>query len=383
MMKHTISMALASILIFGCGQGTNKNKELSTTIHKRDSIQTQIDSLKGELRLLDNAIAEIDPEQKKYRREIFVSTQKITPSQFEHYFQAHGTVAAENNILITPEMPGTIKSIHVKEGEAVKSGQMLISLNTDIIDGSINEANTALDLAKDIYKRQEKLWAKEIGSEIQLLEAKNRKESLEQRLKTLSAQREKSIITAPSTGTIDEILPRIGEMVSPAMPVLRMVNLSSVYIKSDISENYLKSIQKEDPVQIEFPSLDINTEAKINQVGNFINPENRTFKIRVEIENNEKLYKPNLLAIISIRDFQQDSAIAVPSEYIMADANAKQYVFIVFEENKTTRAKKTYIETGPTHNGQTLIINGLKENDLLITEGARSVTDNEIVTIIE
>ena len=383
MMRHTIKIALASIMVFGCGQESNENKELSKTIQKRDSIQTQIDSLKGEVRLLDNEIAELDPEQKKYRREIFVSAEKVTPAKFEHYFQVHGTIAAENNILITPEIPGTIENIRVKEGESVKAGQTLISLDTEVIDGSISEANTALDLAKDIYERQQKLWEQKIGSEIQLLEAKNRKESLEQRVKTLKAQREKSTITAPSAGTIDEILPRIGEMISPAMPVLRMVNLSSVYIKSDISENYLKSIAKNDPVEIEFPSLDIKTEAKINQVGNFINPENRTFKIRIDIENNLKLYKPNLLAIISIRDFEKDSAITVPSEYIMADANAKQYVFVVAEENKTKRAKKTYIESGPSHNGQTLITKGLKGGELLITEGARSVTDKEVVTISE
>ena len=382
-MKQITSMALASILIFGCGPNNSGNTELSTTIRQRDSIQGQIDSLKGEIRLLDNSIVDLDPERKKYRREIFVSTKRVTPTQFEHYFQAHGTVAAENNILITPEMPGTIKNIHIREGQSVKSGQMLISLDTEVIDGSINEVTTALNLAKDIFERQEKLWVKKIGSEIQLLEAQNRKESLEQRLKTLRAQREKSTIKAPSAGTIDEILPRIGEMVSPAMPVLRMVNLSSVYIKSDISENYLKSIEKDDPVQIEFPSLDINIQAKINQVGNFINPENRTFKIRVDIKNNLKLYKPNLLAIINIRDFYQDSAIVVPSEYIMADANAKQYIFAAIEDNNTTRAKKTYVETGPSHNGQTLIINGLKGNELLITEGARSVTENEAVTIIE
>ena len=382
-MKQKIGMALASIMIFGCGQRTTENQDLSTAIQKRDSIQTQIDSLKGEVRILDNTIADIDPEQKKYHREIFVSTERIAPEKFEHYFQAHGIIAAENNILITPEIPGTIKYIRTKEGENVKAGQVLMSMDTEVIDGSINEAKTALDLAKDIYERQEKLWEQKIGSEIQLLEAKNRKEALEQRLKTLMAQREKSNITAPSARTIDEILPRIGEMVSPAMPVLRMVNLSNVYIKSDISENYLKSIQKNDPVEIEFPSLETTTKAKINQVGNYINPENRTFKIRIDIENNLKLYKPNLLAIISIRDFEKDSAITVPSEYIMADANAKQYVFIVAEENKTTRARKTYIESGPSHNGKTLIIEGLNGDELLITEGARSVTDKEIVTISE
>ena len=184
-MKQITSMALASILIFGCGPNNSENTELSTTIRKRDSIQEQIDSLKGEIRLLDNSIVDLDPERKKYRREIFVSTKRVTPTQFEHYFQAHGTVAAENNILITPEMPGTIKNIHIREGQSVKSGQMLISLDTEVIDGSINEVTTALNLAKDIFERQEKLWAKKIGSEIQLLEAQNRKESLEQRLKTL------------------------------------------------------------------------------------------------------------------------------------------------------------------------------------------------------
>jgi len=382
-MKNIILACIGSFLIMGCGNEPNGNTQLNKALAKRDSIQKQIKSLQATLMDLETTISGLDTASSQNKRNKFVSATRLQPTPFAHYFQAHGIVNTESNILITPEIPGTVKKIFVKEGEKVTFGQSLIALDTEVIDGSIQETSTALSLARELFHRQEKLWEKKIGSEIQLLESKNRKETLEKRLNTLKAQKEKAIITAPASGIVDEIVPKVGEMTSPPMPVLRMVNLSGVYIKSDISENYLKNIALGDSVGIEFPSLDLSTGAKINQIGNFINPENRTFKIRINLENTQGLFKPNLLAILNIMDFNHDSAIVVPSQYIMADANANQYVFLAKGTSNQERAHKSYVKTGPAYDGFTLIKDGLTPGDLLITEGARSVTDNEAITITE
>ena len=382
-MKQIILAYMLCLFMIGCGPGSNENAQLKRTIAKRDSIHAQISSLQKVLRDLDNEISTLDTANRKFKRAKYVSATTLAPTRFVHYFQAHGIVNAEKNILITPEVPGTVKTIFVKEGQKVARGQSLIALDTEVIEGSIKETTTALSLARELYQRQEKLWNQNIGSEIQFLESKNRKETIEERLNTLRAQKEKAIITAPTSGIIDEILPKIGEMTSPPMPVLRMVNLSGVYIKSDISENYLIHISKGDSVEVEFPSLELTVGAQIDQIGSFINPENRTFKIRVNLENNHDKYKPNLLAILRIMDFSQDSVMVIPSEYIMADANSKQYVFLVNKTSTQARAQKVYVDIGQSYDGLTLIKEGLSGTEILITEGSRSVTDNEAITITE
>lgn len=382
-MKNILWACTACFITISCGPQKSDNTQLRLAMEKRDSIYSQINSLQIVLRDLDKLISKLDTANSQYKRVKYVSATTLAPTRFVHYFQAHGIINAEKNILITPEVPGTVKTIFVKEGQKVVKGQSLIALDTKVIEGSIKEAATTFSLVRELYQRQEKLWNQNIGSEIQLLEAKNRKESIEERLNTLTAQKEKAIITAPASGVIDEILPKIGEMASPLMPVLRMVNLSGLYIKSDISENYLKHITKGDSVEIEFPSLELTTGGQIDQIGNFINPENRTFKIRVNLENNHDLYKPNLLAILRIMDFSKDSVIVVPSEYIMADANAKQYVFLVNTTSNQSRAHKVYVDIGQSYDGLTLIKAGLSGTETLITVGSRTVTDNEPITITE
>jgi len=374
-----IQIVSLTFLIGACGSGSESN--LAKKIALRDSCQAVVDDLNSQIKDLNDEITELDSTLKKNKRIKVVSTKKLSAGKFFHFFEVHGAVEADKNILITPEMQGVVRQIKVVEGQKVSAGQTLMILDTDVIQKNVNEVKVQFSHANDLFNRQQKLWDQQIGSEVQYLEAKNRKESLENRLKALQAQLDQANIKAPETGVIDEILPKIGEMASPQMPVIRLVDLSKVYIKSDVSENYIKAVQKGATVLVKFPSLDEEVEAKITQVGNFINPNNRTFKIKIALDNSNNLYKPNLLAVIQIKDFEKDSVISVPSSFILADAGGKEYVYVVDKEGNKNRAKKVFVETGLAYQGATMMKKGLYGNEELITEGSRSVTDKEIVEI--
>ncbi|MBN4065984.1 efflux RND transporter periplasmic adaptor subunit [Candidatus Amoebophilus asiaticus] len=380
-MNKLIPFLTIVILADSCSSGSQDGVELTKKIRLRDSCLAVVDRLNDQIRGLNKEIAELDTTRKNNHRERVVSTKKLTRGTFWHYFEVQGTVQADKNILIAPETAGVVKKIKVVEGQRVRAGQTLMILDADVIQQSINEIKTMMDLANDLFERQQKLWDQKIGSEVQYLEAKNKKESLQNKLSTLQAQLDKAYIKAPEDGIIDEIIPKIGEMASPPIPVIRLVDLSKVYIKSDVSENYIKAVKKGASVIVQFPSLDEELEARITQVGNFINPNNRTFKIRINLENPDNLFKPNLLAVIKIKDFEQDSVIAVPSPYILADAGGKEYVFIIDREGDKKRAKKVFVESGLSYKGETMMKKGLNGNEELITEGSRTVTDKEIVSI--
>ena len=359
----------------------HSGEELAEKIRLRDSCQAVVDELNIRIKEFNEEITELDTASGNNKRERVVSTKKLTRETFWHFFEVQGVVEADKNILITPEIPGIVKQIKVTEGQRVSSGQTLIVLATDVIWQNINEVKTQSELANDLFKRQQRLWDQKIGSELQYLEAKNKKESLENKLKTLRSQLDKATIKAPANGIIDEINPKTGELASPAMPVIRLVDLSRVYIKSDVSEKYIKAVKKGAEVLVQFPSLDEEVDATITQVGNFINPNNRTFKIKINLENPGNLYKPNLLAVIKIKDFEKDSVVSVPNAYILADAGGSEYVFIIDKDGAKSRAKKVFVESGLSYKGQTMVKKGLDGSEELITEGSRSVTDREIVVV--
>ena len=269
----------------------------------------------------------------------------------------------------------------VEVGQKVNVGQTLVILDTEIIQKNIDEVKTAYDLVKTLFEKQEKLWQQKIGSEMQYLEAKNRKESLDQKLETLNAQLDKALIKAPFSGIIDEIFPKEGEMANPMFPVLRMVNLDRVYIVSDVSEDYLGKVKVGSFVRAEFPSLETSFKAKINRIGSYINAKNRTFKVYVDLNNKDNILKPNLLSVLNIRDFEQDSAVVVPSNIIQQDASGADFLFIIEKNSETLKAKKIVVKTGKLYKGETMIKNGLKGDEEIIIKGARSIKGGQEIKI--
>jgi len=376
-----IPFVITVFILGSCGGSSKSGERLAEKIRLRDSCQVLVDELNIRIKELNEEITELDTTSGSNKRERVVSTKKLTRETFWHFFEVQGVVEADKNILITPEIPGIVKQIKVTEGQHVNPGQILIILATDIIRENINEVNTQLELANDLFKRQQRLWDQKIGSEVQYLEAKNKKKSLENKLKTLRSQLDKAYIKAPASGIIDEIIPKTGELASPSMPVIRLVDLSTVYIRSDVSEKYIKAVRKGAKVLVQFPSLDEEVEATITQVGNFINPNNRTFKIKINLENPGNFKKPNLLAVIKIKDFEKDSVVSVPNAYLLADARGLAYVFIIEKDGAKNRAKKVFVESGLSYKGQTMVRKGLSGSEELITEGSRSVTDREIVVV--
>lgn len=374
-MKKLFYLFLLSSIIASCGG--NKDESHEMLVAKRDSLKEAKSKIAEELSALEDLLRLSDTTATK--NTVMVETAMSTISTFEHFFQVQGNVEVERNSLIYPEMMGEIKEIRVKEGDKVGKGDVLMILNADVLQRSYDEAQTRHDLAKTIFERQGKLWEQKIGSEIQYLEAKANYESAKKSLETMKTQIANATIRAPYSGIVDEVMPKLGEMAAPQAPVLRIINLDQIYIKSDISESYLSKIKKGDEVIVDFPSLDYSTRAKIHYMGNFINPNNRTFKIQLFIDNKEGILKPNLLAYLRIRDFSADSAVAIASDVVQQDANGGNFVFVIENENGESIAYKREIETGLAYKGVTHIVSGLKAEETYITKGGRSVKDGEVV----
>lgn len=341
-MKNYILIALLPLVMWACSTGNAENAE--------------------------------NPDKKASQERIVrVNTKEMSPEHFEHFIEATGAIEAIQSAFISPEMAGQIKSIPVREGQRVSHGQLLVVLNSAVLEASIEEVKTGLELATTTYNKQKQLWDKGIGSEIQYLQAKNGKESLESKLKSLESQLAMSRIVAPFSGIVDEIFSKVGEMGNPGVQLINLVNLSELKVNADVSETYLAQINPNDEVTVSFPAFpDYTVKSVISRTGNVIHPNNRTFNVEVRIKNPGEKLKPNLVAVIRLKDFETDSAFLLPSKVIQQDAKG-YYVYVADDNGGKPVARKTYVTTGLSDSERTMILSGLNTGDRVVTEGFNTV----------
>jgi len=376
-MKKIIALFITLIFVISCGDGTEKSSLEELNIQKT-AIIAKMDSLNTQLQNVEKQISKIDTNKKLH----IVTVLPVKNEIFKHFIEIQGVVQADKNIEIRPELGGTVKAIYVKEGQQVNAGQVLLQLDDSSIKNNIDELNTQLSLANTTFERQKRLWEQKIGSEMQFLQAKAQKEGLENNLVSLKTQSSKMRITAPFSGIVDEIFPRNGELTNPQMPVVRLLNLDNVYVEAEITETYLPVIKIGTETMLYFPSINKEMTSEITQVGNYINPNNRSFKTRINIPNKDQTIKPNLLADLKILDFQIEG-ITIPSTLVQKDQQGNTYVFTIKNENDETIVVKSLITVENEYNNQVYISEGLTENDQLVNAGARIVKAGDLVNITE
>lgn len=312
-----------------------------------------------------------------------VGTDTIKYEKFAHHFTASGSVEAVKFANINPEMNGQIMKIYVTEGQRVKKGDLLIKLDSRIIESNLQGMRSSFELAKITYEKQKALWNKQIGTEIQYLQAKNRKETLEAQIKTLETQLDMTKIKAPFDGIVDRIFQKEGELASPARQIIQFVNLSELYVNCDVSEDYVSRIKQGDPAVIKFSALpNIKISTKIYRIGNVIKPSNRTFNVKFKIKNIGEQIKPNLVSVASMLDYKNDNDILVPSKVIQHDFSG-MYLYVAENENGKTIVKKKYVKVGLSDNDKTEIKEGLSVGEQVITAGYNIVRRGQEVNISE
>jgi len=375
MTKRTFILATVIVGLASCGAPETTDlaslrSELDSLKSVRTELEANILAVEEKIDLLDTTI-----------QNTLVTAHETEQGTFKHYFEVYGNVQTDKAVTLFPESSGVVTSIRVEEGQQVTKGAVIMTLDTELINKNIQELETSLDLANTLFEKQQRLWEQNIGSEVQYLEAKNRKESLENSLETLREQRNKSTVRAPFSGVIDEIFPHVGEMASVQMPAVRLVSLQGLYITADVTERYINDIVEGDSVSIVFNRED-TIQGSIGRVGKYINPTNRSFSIRVELAGESSALRPNSLVALKINDYTKEEAVSIPSTLIMQDGNGEDYVYVIGkDEHNRAMAKKQNIVTTMTYDSHTMVSQGLKKGDLIINKGSRSVRNGDLIEV--
>ena len=380
-MKQLI-LILTILTIVSCNDkkeiDTNKlieNKDISALEQKRYELVNQIDFLQKDLNTIISALNRLDSSKKR----VFVTVMPVKTSKIKNKISLQSIIKTDQNIVLQPEFTGPISNIKVVEGQSVSKGDVLMIVDDGGLEQSVEFQKEQLKLSKTIFERQSRLWADKIGSEIEDLEAKTAFKTQKSRYSQLNEQLQKSVITAPFDGEIDDIFIELGELVTPGQsPLLRLISTSEMYLEAEVPEKYLKSVSVGTPVEIEIPVLNKKINTKVSFIGKHINTVNRTFRVVVKIKKTDNL-SPNLISTLHIFDYINNNALIIPTNIISENSDGSEYVYSV---NINNTAQKIFIKTGNEENGYAEVIEGLKENDIIINEGARLVKEGQAVQIV-
>ena len=386
-MKKIYPILALSILLVACG--SSENGSVSQTIESGDleairsmktNLTNQLNGIETDLAALEAAIANLDTNENLP----LVTTFEVQPQVFNHYLDLQGNVKTRENVLLYPEMAGTLLTVKVKKGARVSKGQILAVIDNGGMSNQLSQLKTQAALAQTTFERQATLWEQKIGSEIQYLQSKAQAEAQANAVLQLEKVLAKAQITAPFSGVIDQVLKDPGTVVSPGngSEVFRLINLSNMYIEVDVPEGYLGAVTKGKKAGVYFPVLQDSVNAVVRETGNYINPNNRSFSAEIALENPNGSIKPNLNARVHINDYTNENALLIPQSVISENAAGEQYANVAELNNGEAIAKRHIITTGKTQGDFVEITSGISAGDLIIKEGARSVKDAQAVKIL-
>lgn len=388
-MKKIISILLLSALFISCGEKKKESIEEIINSKNLEKIKEKYAEIKTEEQVLIQKLKTLDSAKKALegtKNLQLVTTYQVKEEVFNHYLEVQGSVVTKQNIVLFPEYAGTLTNVYVKEGQQVSKGQILAKIDDSGLSQQLAQVKVQENLAKTTFERQKRLWEQNIGSEIQYLQAEANYNALQSSVKQLEAQLNKTKITAPFSGIVDDVISEQGSVVAPGQsPILRIVNLNDMYIEAEVPENYLPNVVPGKQVEAFFPIINKTVITKVRQVGNYINPNNRSFKIEVGISNKDNDVKPNLTTRLKINDYTNEKALLIPQNVISENGNGDQYVYIVKDVDSLNRAiaKQVFIATGKTQGDFIEVLDGISSKDQIINEGARSVQNDQQIEIMK
>ena len=385
-MKKIIYPLSLILLFITCTQQSTENSDKSLSednnlkelIAKRTYYTKQINDLSLELENINSAIDALGGTEKRQ----LITAFKSKRQSFEHQLEVQANIKTRQNVLIYPEFAGRLIKLKVEEGQKVKKGTLLAIIEDAGLKDQLDQIKLQLDLTKTTFERTKRLWDQKIGSEMMYLEAQTRYKAAKKQVSQIRQQLAKTKIYAPFSGVIDEIPARLGSNLIPGVtPVLRIVNLNSMFAESDVPENYLPNITKGSKATVTIPALNLVQKTQVHQTGNFISATNRTFRVEARLENPEGIIKPNLNARLSIIDYYNPEAIMIPLRVIRENANGQPYVFILSNPEKDNgyTTEKRMIVLGKSKEEMIEILEGVEIDELIADEGVSLLVSNQKV----
>lgn len=359
------SMLTSTLFLTSCSKPVDKKAELAALKAEQKELDVKIKALEKEVGL---------SSEKTEAKIVTVAVTPIQAESFKHFVEVQGVVTSKNILQVTPQMAGTITSLLIAEGQSVKKGQLVATIDNNVLKESLAEIKHQLELAVTLYNKQKTLWDQQIGTEVQYLQAKANKESLEKRIVTMDAQLAMSKVYAPISGTVEKVNQKAGEMGSPGVAIAQIVNVGDLKITAKIADTYVGSVKQGASMTVKFPDINKELNTRISVVNALVDPLSRTFGIEANIPNLGGNLKPNQVAIVNINDLTKANSLVV-NQNIIQKTELGDIVYVAVTENGKKIARSKVVKKGIAYNGSIEILEGLTAGDLVITQGYQELVD--------
>jgi len=377
------SILIICLLFVACQQKETELTVPTDLAGKKEYLkqkQDEFKSLEKKIKVLEEEIISLDPTAKKKATLVTIDTIQYT--DFERFTTLQGNIISDDMINASSSIGGRLLDVYVREGQSVRKGQLIAKVDLESVEKQIGEIETSLELAQTVYDRQKRLWDQDIGSEIQYLQAKNNKDRLEKSLESIQLQLSKQNVYSPASGVVEREVRQPGEMTSVGGPIIQILNTYKVKVVVDAPESFLGIVKKGQYVDLNIPALEKEFKGRVTQLGRMIDPANRTFKVEVALNNSKGEYKPNLLAEMLIKEYEESNAIVIPLELVQREISGDEYVYVVADPTaEEWMTKKVYVQTGESYDNNIVVVEGLQPNDLIVVKGARQLLNNELISI--
>lgn len=389
--KPNILILAAFLVLAACGSKSNDSAELTAKKKQLEDLKKQQTEIGNNIAKLEAEVLKMDPSSKVEKSKLVV-TAPIVTEKFTHYIDLQGKVDAVNISFITPRGGGgQVRELYIKKGDNVSKGQLILKLDDALVKQSLVAAQqglqsikTQLAFAKNLYQKQQNLWAQNIGTEIQLITAKNNVENLENQLKSTEEQikvtQEQMKFTSVYSdvnGVADDVNVRVGELFAGPGQI-KVVNTTDLKVTTQIPENYANRVGVGTTIQISLPDINRTLEAKIGVAGKIIDQNSRSFYVEAKIPY-DKNFRPNQIALVRVQDYQADNAVTIPINTLQNDEKGR-YVMVAASENGKLIARKRVVVAGELYGNKLEVKSGLKAGDVIIVEGHQSLYDGQLIT---
>lgn len=385
-MKNITLLLFTSVILSACGNGEKTTESviasgnLTEMKAKKAELAKGIENYKSQITLLEAEISKRDTTA-SIGNAVLVEVDTLNPQQFQHYVATQGSISSEENIMVSPKIPGVITKVLVNEGDRVHQGQLMATMDAAALQSQLQQVNASYILAETTYERTARLWEQKIGSEMQLLQAEANKKSLMAQMDAIKAQIANSRIVAPVTGMVDEVNVKIGEMANPGVSGIRVVNMDELKVEATLADSYSAFVKEGDDVRIFIPNLNDTIVEKITFVSQAIDPQSRTITIEAKLKGNNQKLKPNMTAKLEINNYTAENATVVPSNVLLrnSDGSGNYYVMGVEKTENGFVAKRFDVEIGEQYGGKTEIISGIPKDAAIITMGFANVAEGQTI----
>lgn len=367
------ALTLSLLLMTACGKQTTDTSTLEGKKARLSTLNTELTKIKSEMETLEAEIAAMDPTAASEKITAVV-TEAIVPQTFTHSIDLQGTVKSDDEMMLSPKMPGNVSKVLIRVGDRVRAGQVIAYMDDAVMRQSIAQVQTQLDFARQNYEKLDRLWKQGIGTEVQVLGAKTQVEALEKQIATMNEQNSSNVVRAPREGVIDEVYSKVGMPASPGVPMAKLVTRTGLKVVADIAEGYSGKVRQGNEVLLNFPDLKKESRAKIAYVSQTINALNRTYRVDIPVSGQDLI--PNMIATIKVIDYKKEQSVVIPVNLIQ---KSEEGDYVLIADNGA--ARKVGVKVGQTYGDKAEIISGLKAGDNLITVGYQTLNDGDKIKI--